>query len=277
MKINYIGKNIRIIAILLAFIFIVYSILISINALEFEKATIDSVDSTSITNEPGCSVIPKDELEEDAILGEVVSRREETVKHFDLGHGVFQAVTYGSAIHRKDANGEWQDIDNRLFPTDQTAKKYSTSDGRTTVSADLESSKALISICENGYTISMTPVIDSLSLTKSKVTSSVQITNHSKNTEYSTVSMTVKEAAEISNTAYAKYSNVFVSTDIEYILTSNDIKENIIVKARRDGYKYSFNLSVDNLIPKLTDSGEIILYDSSTGKDEYRIPAPIMN
>lgn len=59
---------------------------------------------------------PNDETQEELVLSEVVSRREENVKHFDLGHGRFQAVAYGNAVHRKDENGVWQDIDNRLYP-----------------------------------------------------------------------------------------------------------------------------------------------------------------
>ena len=46
---------------------------------------------------------------------EVVDYREANVKHFYMGDGTYQALTYPEAVHRKDANGTWQDIDNDLF------------------------------------------------------------------------------------------------------------------------------------------------------------------
>ena len=45
---------------------------------------------------------------------EVVERREANVKHFALKDGSYTAVMYNSAVHTQDAEGNWQDIDNRL-------------------------------------------------------------------------------------------------------------------------------------------------------------------
>ena len=46
---------------------------------------------------------------------EVLSLRSESTKHFKLGGGRFQAITYAEPVHYKDpASGKWQDIDNSL-------------------------------------------------------------------------------------------------------------------------------------------------------------------
>ena len=45
---------------------------------------------------------------------EVEDLREESVKHFSLPDGTYQAVSYSGAVHRKNADGTWRDIDNRL-------------------------------------------------------------------------------------------------------------------------------------------------------------------
>ena len=57
------------------------------------------------------------ELVENDIIGdvvEVVEMRQENVKHFRLADGTYETVIYPQAVHRKDENGVWQDIDNDL-------------------------------------------------------------------------------------------------------------------------------------------------------------------
>ncbi len=58
-------------------------------------------------------LITPETIEETKIV-EVVERREESIKHFRLPDGSYEAVSYAGAVHRKDANGVWQDIDNDL-------------------------------------------------------------------------------------------------------------------------------------------------------------------
>lgn len=49
---------------------------------------------------------------------EAVAKREESIKHFDLGSNRFQAVVYSEPVHyRETKDGEWQDIDNTLVET----------------------------------------------------------------------------------------------------------------------------------------------------------------
>ena len=42
---------------------------------------------------------------------EVVSLREENVKHFDMGDGTYQAIAYSHPVHKLDSEGNWQNID----------------------------------------------------------------------------------------------------------------------------------------------------------------------
>ncbi|MBO4861118.1 MAG: hypothetical protein J5530_06195, partial [Clostridia bacterium] len=57
------------------------------------------------------------EMQEKAGQGilEIESLREESSKHFQLEDGSYQAIAYGAAVHRMDADGKWRDIDNRLY------------------------------------------------------------------------------------------------------------------------------------------------------------------
>ncbi len=257
----------KILAMILVLVLMVTSMPLSTFATE--SSLLESSNDIEMTSEPESGVIPKDELEETTVLSEVISRREENVKHFDIGNGMYQAVTYGTAIHRKDSNGEWQDIDNRLL-LDSKNNIYSTADGRTQAAVSTGTNTPLISISENGYTISMTPV------TTSRLSSSAEIVNHPTKDFDNISGASIKEVAEISNTSSVKYSNVFTATDIEYVLESNDIKENIIVKSPQSSYEYSFRLSVNNLIPVLKQTGDIVFLDNETSEEKYHIPAPFM-
>ena len=69
-------------------------------------------------------------------VNEIVSLREENVKHFSLPNGTYRAVAYDSAVHRLDENGKWQDIDNSLLAATEKGKAVlRTADGRVTVPA----------------------------------------------------------------------------------------------------------------------------------------------
>ena len=80
---------------------------------------------------------------------ELTDRREENVKHFSLPDGTVEAVVYAKPVHRKDASGVWQDINNNLISSNNG--KYGTADGRISFSQASPS----LTISENGYTVSM--------------------------------------------------------------------------------------------------------------------------
>ena len=106
-------KSMRFFAVFLVITLMLTSMPLSIFAVE--STSIEDSNVAVASGETEFGIIPKEELEEAIVLSEVISRREENVKHFDIGNGMYQAVTYGTAVHRKDANGIWQDIDNRLL------------------------------------------------------------------------------------------------------------------------------------------------------------------
>ena len=151
-------RQLRIAALLFTIVFLISSVPISGYGKESTQSAIGITEGSSDMDVEEYGASPNDETQEELVLSEVVSRREENVKHFDLGHGRFQAVAYGNAVHRKDENGVWQDIDNRLYPAKDRADLYATADGRTTISAYSHSSKALITLRENGYVIALAPV-----------------------------------------------------------------------------------------------------------------------
>ena len=98
----------------------------------------------------------QDEEKESIKQSEIAELRTETTKHFDMGDGTYQAVTYSRPVHRKDASGQWQNIDNTLFAQNTgLTVMYATKDSRVKFASKFSSSASLVTLSENGYIIDM--------------------------------------------------------------------------------------------------------------------------
>lgn len=220
---------------------------------------------------------------EDSSVTEIVSRREENVKHFRLTDGSVQAIVYGRAVHRKDASGNWQDIDNNLSANNaKISDAYATDDLRLVFAKRFVPNQQIYSLNENGYSISMKLVVDSL--TASSGTMSLDSTAENSVALITNAPMrrsqdkwdSVQEAVSIDNTSKIVYNNIRNNTDLEYVLTGNDIKENIIIKSAGGDYTYKFEISLDGLDAVLNDNGTVSLVDEVTRAEEYSMPCPYM-
>ncbi len=241
--------------------------------------------SQNVSSEGDLKLITVDEKIASVLQNsEIVELREENVKHFALENGKYQAVVYAEAVHRKDEYGIWQDIDNRLYIKNKNGVPvYGTEDGRISFANVLNDITAhppffspsaqapsdisqlyVMSLSENGYSIEV-------SLVSNIVTQSVaNVSNHNS------MDLLQLQTEAIDNKTSLIYSNVWQNTDLEYLLVSNDIKENIIVKAPCEEYSYSFILTFDGLIPELNAAGVIMLKDVITEETMYYMPAPYM-
>jgi len=229
------------------------------------------------------SVEAKDEIqlklelaqESDDLVFEVEAMREENVKHFHLGDGSFQAVSYGSAVHRKDADGKWQDIDNTLaLQNVKGTNRYSAPNSRVTFADAFSASSNIMTLRESGYSVSFSLI------TNEKTNNALaKVSNHearSSQLDLNDATTKLDSLKAIDNKTSIKYENILNSIDLEYVLISNNIKENIIVKEALDNYSFTFTLEVEGLVAKLNEYGIINLYDTKSGKEVYTIPAPFM-
>lgn len=72
------------------------------------------------------------ELFEQAPGEEAVEKRSESVKHFCLGAGRYQAVVFPEAVHyQEDGSNAWKDIDNNLEEATNEAGQPSCATART--------------------------------------------------------------------------------------------------------------------------------------------------
>lgn len=207
---------------------------------------------------------------------EVIGLREENIKHFDTGVGTFQAVVFGGPVHTLDADGHWQDIDNTLvLAAVDGDEKYSNQ--RVSFAPSLSVGQTVLNVNENGYAISMGLLAGSHPASYisdvEPVTAVVSNTPKPRSIQAAT---TVEELIEMRSTSTVLYENILPNTDLEYILTYKDIKENIIVKAPADNYCYSFALDLEGLDAQLQEDGSVSITDSTSGEEQYIIPSPYM-
>ena len=194
------------------------------------------------------------------VLEEDVSLREENAKHFKLSDGTMKAVSYAQAVHYKDENGNWIDIDNSLT---LSGSEYATSNKQKIKFANKSGSNGLISIKDGEYKIDFTP------LNTNKVSVEIENPEENNSRKFDDVKKLNKLVSK------ATYKDIYSGIDLEYILVGNNIKENIIVKEKQSEYSFSFEIKLNKLNAEL-ENNAIVLTDSKTGEKVYEIPAPYM-
>lgn len=194
------------------------------------------------------------------VLEEDVTLREENAKHFKLSDGTMKAVSYAQAVHYKDENGNWIDIDNSLT---LSGSEYATSNKQEIKFANKSGSNGLISIKDGEYKIDFTP------LNTNKVSVEIENPEGNNSRKFDDVKKLNKLVSK------ATYKDIYSGIDLEYILVGNNIKENIIVKEKQSEYSFSFEIKLSKLNAEL-ENNAIVLTDSETGEKVYEIPAPYM-
>lgn len=266
----------RILSLLFALVFLVTALPLGIFANDTEPASnVEAEPSIECVSTADVSLLPTGYEPEPSFVSEVTELRTENVKHFDNGDGTFEAVSYGTAVHRKDVNGEWQDIDNTLtLREDRGEERYVSSDARISFAPVTSGSKTIWSLSENGYSVSL-----SVSDSNLRSGSSADVRNHATRAEQISAAKKADDrdaVLRVDNSTSIVYRNVLPGVDLEYVLSGNDVKETILVQNVRENYDFAFKLSLSGLIPKATDDGAILLCDAENGESVYVIPAPYM-
>ena len=187
------------------------------------------------------------------IIGEVEELRDENTKHFICEDGSYVAVMYADPVHYED-NGAWKDIDNALKLSEKVRSAadkatYIPKAGASLVSIpqDLADGQK-ITMSHQGYTIGfgvsaenqnvslqsaaeLIAVDELISNTLLKNTASESsVTENINKSKREIIEEHNDEMTTLKNRSSAvTYDNVFPGADLEYILSSKGIKENIVV------------------------------------------------
>ena len=246
------SKSLKILSFIMALLMLVMSLPLS----AYAKALSEQSSSAKADTDEQSNVAKVEVF----VLKEETQLREENVKHFKMSDGTTRAVVYGNAVHYKDANGSWVDIDNALT---LNGNEYSAYNKLEIKFANKTGSNGLLSIKDGDYKIDFTPI------NTNKVTAEIE--NPQKNN-----SRKFEDVSALNNLiSKAIYKGIYDGIDIEYIVAGNNIKENIIVSKEQNAYSYTFELKLDKLKARL-ENGAIILSDYDTDNEIYKIPAPYM-
>ena len=204
------------------------------------------------------------------ILSEIPELREANVKHFLLDDGTYMAAMYDKPVHY-DENGEWKDIDNTLQL--QTAQDPEDVEGFVNIDNSVQiklakkaDSDKLVKINQDDYQISWSyagadPSVEAAS-------ASVQ--------PLSMLSESPLPGTELTNvTSGLNYPNIEPGVDLQYVVNSTSLKENIVVKNKRDSYVFVLNLRVSNVTPVMSQTGGIDFINTQE-ETIFTIPAPFM-
>lgn len=280
-----ISKTLRALAFVMSLVMIICSLPALSYADMIKEAISDTRDQSSIGTLPSQDEVQNERKYKrvgDGIY-EVTELRDEYTKHIRFSDGSYMAVSYDMPVHRLDKEGKWQDIDNSISAdallSSSVASAYKTGDSRVSFGGNKDK---LLVINEDGYTITL-GAADSISSDKElslDATSKAVLLSSRFENKADREDMSEKEKAvhlEKLSSSFT-YENAISGADIEYVLSSNSVKENIIIKSKsKDGaYTYGFVLSLSGLNITLLEDGSAILTDKLTGEGKYIIPAPYM-
>ena len=269
---SYLRRNriaTRLLSAALSFVLLFYIIPSTIYA-EIAEA-FDQTDSENyvINNETAINDLYNEEYKAtaenvlDEIIYEATELREENVKHFRLSDGSYLAAQYNSPVHILDEYGQWQDIDNSLS---ESGGEYSNASASVKFAKKITGNHTLFTLHDGDTKITLS-LIDAVKGTVGSV-------KNNSDAEETTKLQKMINLEKLSSSIM--YKDILDGTDLEYVVYSKNVKENIIVKEKKDSYSYTFDLKLNGLTPTLTESGDILLTDDLTGEVKYTIPAPVV-
>ena len=200
------------------------------------------------------------------ILAEETSKREQYVKHFRMSDGSHRAAQYEVPVHFiKD--DKWTDYDNTLVEVDADTEEGETASNKdlTNVLADYSvrlskktNGKKFVRIEKNGYKLSW------YYINANKVTA--QITEITDDGDDATLEKLSSQVI---------YEEVYENTDFEYIVGSEGLKENIILKSEDTLTEFVAEYKANGLNPVQVNDKTIELR-ADDGTVIYTINAPYM-
>ena len=242
----------------------------------------EKTDETAVTEkEPNIVLSEKEEVKKEAkILFEEKSLRAPNVKRYKMSDGSFRAEIFNEPVHFYDeSEGRFRSIDNTLCDFPACVDKSDDFDGYENKIGDVHvkfakrvDDKVLFSVTSGNYGVKCSLYHDEF-----------QTENYAQKNCNVVLPNADKPERKLSDEI--RYNDAFTDTDLQYIFSSGRIKENIIVKQRRDKYEYKFLLKLKNLDVALSEDGQMLelfttvideVSRDSSKKAIFTIPAPYM-
>jgi hypothetical protein len=186
------------------------------------------------------------------IVRELVEKRDLYTKHYLNDDGTITAEIHSSPIHYKTETGEYDDIDLTIVPEQNWEFEY-----------------ALKKNTLRAYFNDATDIENSTLV-------GVELINNQGVARWITFKMLDAAPAGSSYEANRfKYHNVFPNVDVEYTVTPERLKENIIVRDSSALQPFTFTLKLDDgLEMQVQSNNDIHFIDRETGEVLWKIEAP---
>lgn len=179
--------------------------------------------STNTTDTVNHGTSGKTEGQISKTIFEVLKRREETAKNFRTEDGTYVAAQYDYPVHELDSNGKWEDVDNTLA---EVNGKYATPNARVKFAPKNTGNETLFTLRNGNRKIIM------LMSGASKMIAGQGTNTH---TEFGKEATKLPKIMTLDRLFFQNsYPEILNGVDLEYLIQSNNIKKNIIVKERSD-------------------------------------------
>lgn len=240
------------------------------------SAVIYAAESGVDTNDDALIVPTVDDTDASpSVISEIESMRTDTTATYLMSDGTYSVAQYAEPVFYNNGNGKYGEIDNTLLDS------LDTEDGNAQILENKSNplnvkfakklkSNNLVKIKLGNYQISWG--LDGKNKDFSDAEAVVEAVNQPTGISENEAKMLRKKA-----NSSITYKNIKPDVDLNYVLSANSLKENIIINKSQDDYTYIFTLKTNNLEAEKTENGEIRFFDSSDPKtDVFTIPAPYM-
>lgn len=249
----------KIVTLILTFISIVNILPMEVLANSVSDAVAQNVLEEAVVNN-----LSSERNSEDAeILFEVKEKRDAHTKVYKKSDGSYTAIITEDSLHYLDG-GEWEEINNSMILDDDL---YTNVKNLFNVEfpENIDSNESL-TVENDGYELSF--VVDDIA-------ESTGVIENNAVESYTDISV-ADEAISLTQSSII-YNEVAEDTDLQYIVTPNSIKENIIV-SDKDSVKdtYTFTFERNGLDAEKLDDGSVV-FKNELNEIKFRIPRPIMN
>lgn len=247
----------RLLSLILVLVFFAQELPMIVNAEENVTVTSDSV-----SNDANVAT----EHEKAFILSEITGERDAFTKRFRMSDGTIQAARYSSPVHFLDSSGKWVDYDNTLTETVSNEKENGEfKEELKNKNADFDirfskktNGKNLVSIEKDGHMLAW-----NYEGTEKQTAQTEQAKADTDKTSLEKVSSEVL------------YLDIFNHVDLQYVLGTDKVKENLILKNKDAWTKFLINYQIGDLTVAQSDKKSIDLCGQD-GKAVFSISAPYM-
>ncbi|MBE6713203.1 MAG: DNRLRE domain-containing protein, partial [Ruminococcaceae bacterium] len=255
-------KIFRMTAVFLCLVILLQTLPLAVFAVETGAEAPAAAESSEQSLAPTAS-IPSEGTSEPTVLGEVEEMREPNQKTFRMSDGTYRRAIYPYDVHYEGDSGALLDIDNSLTSgTDGGEDVLANGANSSTVRFFKKSSGEKFYSLENG---------------KNKVTVSIAGAAKADAVFENTPDGSGNPMALTDLSGSVRYEEIFPDVDVEYILVSKRVKENVIIKERGAlsslTYTYSFNGGVTAV---QENDRKIAVYEKGSQTLLFTVTAPAL-